>query len=180
METIPKIVFISASNLPIQANEIASSNGFRTIKKPIMNSEVNLILSDKNLNSNIIIPKNTMAYFNISNPTEIGMGSFAKCYKCVVNDKTLAIKQSNYKSSDKRNNKYPQKMDILKNLYCEITILKNLNNPYIIKIHKSLIGYDCSVILMEYSSRGDLFSAIEKKLNETQIKRIFCQKDFKI
>ena len=71
--------------------------------------------------------KNTLAYFNINNPVEIGSGAFAKCYKCIVNDKTLAIKQSNYKSTDKRNNKYPLKMDIMKILQHLFIIIWTMN-----------------------------------------------------
>lgn len=175
LESIPKIVLISASDLPIPANDIAKTNNFRVIKKPIVNNDINFILSDKNLNKNISIPKNTMAYLNITNPIEIGNGSFAKCYKCDFNGKILAIKQSNYKSTDKRNNIYPQKMDILKNLYCEITILNKLKNPYIINIEQSIIGFDCSIILMEYSSRGDLFLYINNGLKNSQIKKILLQ-----
>ena len=171
----PKIVFISGSSLPKIAEDFCKTNQFNFFKKPINFTDINLLTNDRVKSQRISISYNTIGYLNIVNPIEIESGSFSKCYKCGFNGKTVVMKKSTYKNNDARNNSYPTKLCIIKNLYFEITILEKLRNPYIVEIYNTIIGYDCTLIIMEYCSKGDLYNAIYNNLTIKQIKIILLQ-----
>ena len=104
----------------------------------------------------------------IINRKRIGKGSFSTIYKgySTKNNYIYAIKEI---PIDKKQNK--------SNVKRELNVLKNLDNPYIIKLHDVIIdtNYNNVYFILDYYSKGDL----SKFLNHKPLKEKYCRKYMK-
>ena len=173
IDKMPKIVFMSGSDLPRFANDLIKHNEYLFIQKPLGISDINNIINNRTNSKTIAL--NSIDYLPIENPVLIGRGSFAECYKCRFRNKTVVVKKCNYENEDKRHNLFDNKLEILKNIGGEINILKKIKHKYIINAFYALVGYDSTIIMMEYASNGDLFNKINEGLDSIQIKKILVQ-----
>lgn len=82
---------------------------------------------------------------------EIGKGSFGVVYKVksLLDNKIYAIKKLDLRNMKEEN---------LRESLEEVSILKNLNHPHIIKCYTSFLEDEFLYIVMEYAEGGDLYS----------------------
>ena len=92
----------------------------------------------------------------------LGEGSFGYVAKAKsrLNHKIYAIKQLNFPDEQKK-----KEIDLIEN---EVSILKNLEHPLIVKYYKSFKEGNCLYIVMEFMDNGDLGELIKghKTLNK--------------
>ena len=101
----------------------------------------------------------------------IGEGAFGKV-KLGIHKPTK--QEVAIKIFEKKNLSSPQDLLVFKK---EISILKKLNHPNIIKIYNLLEDESNYYIIMEYALKGDLFNYIvsKKKLEEKEASYFYCQ-----
>ena len=104
----------------------------------------------------------------IINRKRIGKGSFSTIYKgySTKNNKIYAIKEI---TIDKKQNK--------SNVKRELSVLKTLDNPYIVKLHDVIIdtNYNNIYFILDYYPKGDF----AKFLNHKPLKEKYCRKYMK-
>jgi aurora kinase, other len=175
----PPIIILSSSNIlsNISINEIYKNYHF--IKKPIhikkANNIIDIYINNIPASINFIKSINPIDCLNTTKHIKIGEGGFSECYKCLHDNIFKVIKIISYNMKDKRNNLCVNKIDIIKNINNEIIIMKQLKHPFIINVYKNIIGYNSTIILMEYALLGDLFDKIHNGLTNEQIKSILLQ-----
>ena len=105
----------------------------------------------------------------------LGEGSFGYVAKAKsrLNHKIYAIKQLNFPDEQKK-----KEIDLIEN---EVSILKNLEHPLIVKYYKSFKEGNCLYIVMEFMDNGDLGELIKghktlnKPIDEERLWNIFIQ-----
>ena len=101
----------------------------------------------------------------------IGKGAFGKVNLGlhILTGRIVAIKSFNKKNFKEKNSK--------EKIIQEINLMKNLNNPSIVKILDQFETQDYYLIIMENISGGDLLTFVKKrtKLSESMSKFIFKQ-----
>ncbi|KAH0507796.1 Sperm motility kinase [Microtus ochrogaster] len=97
----------------------------------------------------------------------LGKGAFAevKLANHLLTNMKVAVKiLANGEESDGHNRK-------------ELTIMKELDHPYIIKLFHIINSKDYTYMVLEFAAHGDLVTLIEEggPLQQTQAQHIFCQ-----
>ena len=175
IDRYPMFIFTS-SNLPIITEKIIKDNNFQFIEKPIDINKLSKIIGNYSIRDKPFLKiTNTIDFLDIKQPTLIGGGAFSTCYKCLWKDEEAVIKFISYHNSDKRNNIFNTKASILKNINSEVKIMNSVHHNYIIKTYHTLIGYNETIILMEYAHKGDLFDKICLGLDTKSIQLIILQ-----
>lgn len=171
----PMFIFTS-SNLPIITETIIKDNNLHFIEKPIDINNLSRIINNYSIRDKPFLKiTNTIDFLDIKKPTLIGSGSFSTCYKCLWKEEEAVIKFISYHNSDKRNNIFNIKASILKNINNEVRIMNTIHHNYIIKTYNTFIGYNETIILMEYANKGDLFDKIGLDLDTHTIKLVTLQ-----
>jgi len=94
----------------------------------------------------------------------IGKGQFGSVYKASKNGST---EEFAIKAVDKKNLNHPKLIELFQT---EITIMKKISHPNILKCFESFEDQNCHYLVLQYCNGGDLNEYLlkHKKLNETE------------